>query len=181
MRVLAVGRLSYYKGFEHLLQGLSRVHGASLVIAGRGEQEPALRALADRLGIAPRVSFLTDLDDAQVEACYRDCDVVCLPSTDRAEAFGLVLLEAMRAAKPVLASRLAGSGMLEVVIDGETGLQVAPGDPGQIADALARLRDDPILRARLGTAGRARFDAHFAMDEVCRATTRIYREALAAG
>src|SRR5690606_12272502 len=100
-----------------------------------------------------RVRLCTGLDDADLEATYQACDLVCLPSIDRAEAFGLVLLEAMRAARPVVASRVPGSGMSEVVVDGETGLQVPPDSPQALAQAILRLAGDPALRQRLGQAG----------------------------
>lgn len=175
LRVLAVGRLSYYKGFDRLIEAVAEVPDISLLIVGSGEQSTALQRLIDARGLGHRVSLQAGLNDADVEACYHACDVLCLPSIDRAEAFGLVLLEAMRAGKPVVASRLTGSGMVEVVADGETGLQVAPGSVTELAGALLRLRDDPELRSRLGAQARLRFEQRYTLPPVSEAVSRIYR------
>lgn len=179
LRVLAVGRLSYYKGFDRLVRAVAATPETCLVIAGDGDQGTALRALVEQLGAGDRIRLCSGLDDAAIEASYRGCDVLCLPSIDRAEAFGLVLLEAMRAGKPVLSSRLAGSGMSEVVVDGECGLQFASGDTDDLARALRRLRDQPELRHQLGQGGRARFARYYRLQPVAESISRIYRECLA--
>jgi glycosyltransferase involved in cell wall biosynthesis len=175
LRVLAVGRLSYYKGFDRLIEALAEVEDASLLLAGSGDQDGALRALIAARGLEERVQLRPGLDDAGIEAAYRSCDLLCLPSIDRAEAFGLVLLEAMRAGKPVVASRLYGSGMSEVVLDQLTGLQVETGSVSALATALRQLRDDPALRLRLGAAGKLRFEREFRLTPVAEAISRIYR------
>jgi rhamnosyl/mannosyltransferase len=175
LRVLAVGRLSYYKGFDRLVSAMAKVEGASLLIAGDGDQAARLRAQIDHLRLADRVVLRSGLSDAEIEACYRACDVVCLPSIDRAEAFGVVLLEAMRAGKPVIASRLAGSGMTEVVVDQQTGLQITPDSVDALSGALSRLRDAAPLRDALGRAGKLRFQSHYRLAPVCAAISNVYR------
>lgn len=179
LRVLAVGRLSYYKGFDRLVRAVAKTEGTSLVIAGDGEQADQLRSLIDASGAGDRMRLCHGLDDADIEASYRSCDLLCLPSIDRAEAFGLVLLEAMRAGRPVIASRLPGSGMSEVVADGESGLQCPAGDVEALAGALRRLRDDPGLRQRLGEQAGERFRRHFGLPPIVTAISDIYRECLA--
>jgi glycosyltransferase involved in cell wall biosynthesis len=181
LRLLAVGRLSYYKGFATLLDALATVDGISLLLIGRGPGEAALRSQISQRGLGGRVLLQDAATDAEVEAAYRACDALCLPSIDRAEAFGLVLLEAMRAGRPVIASRLAGSGMREVVLDGETGLQFAPGDRASLAAALQRLRDDAAARQRWGEAGRQRFLERYRIEPVAAAISSLYRELLPAG
>lgn len=176
MRLLTVGRMSYYKGYATLLQALALTEGVTLVMIGSGEQEAALRAQSKALGLQQRVQFAGRVDDATIEGAYRECDVLCLPSVDRAEAFGLVLLEAMRAGKPVVASALAGSGMTALAAHEINGLQARPGDPADLASALARLRDDPTLRTRLGNTGRQRFEQEYRIAPVAQAISRIYRE-----
>lgn len=179
LRVLAVGRLSYYKGFDLLVRAVAMTEGVSLVIAGDGDQATTLRRLIERTGAAARITLSQQLDDAGIEASYQACDLLCLPSIDRAEAFGLVLLEAMRAGRPVLASRLPGSGMSEVVTDGESGLQFEPGDVDALAAGLRRLRDDPALRLKLGAQARMRFAQRYGLQPVVSAISDIYRECLA--
>lgn len=179
LRLLAVGRLTYYKGFSHLIDAVARVDNVSLLLLGRGPQERALREQIARRGLEKRVRLVSAADDATVEAAYRASDAVCLPSIDRAEAFGLVLLEAMRAGRPVIASDLPGSGMREVVVSGETGLQTPVGEVQALAEALARLRDDPSARQYWGDAGRRRFTERYRIEPVEQAIRRIYREVVA--
>ncbi len=178
LRVLAVGRLTYYKGFEVLLRALARVPQAELDLIGGGEGEAGLRALAVELGLGERLRLLGRVDDAALAQAYADCDVFCLPSLDRAESFGLVLLEAMRAGRAVVASRIPGSGVNHVVSEGETALQVAPGDVEALADALVRLAEDPALRLRLGAAGRQRFEREFDIRRCAEQLELLYGEVL---
>jgi glycosyltransferase involved in cell wall biosynthesis len=87
----------------------------------------------------------------------------------------MVLLEAMRARLPVIASAIPGSGVGEVVADGETGLLVRPGDADALADALKKL-DDAALRTRLGEGGRARFERRFTLERSAERWLALYRE-----
>ncbi len=180
LRVLAVGRLSYFKGFDVLLRAIERVPRASLLLIGDGECASELRRLAAELRIGDRVHFAGRIDMTRegrdaISAAYETADVFCLPSTDRAESFGLVLLEAMRAARPVIASAIPGSGVNYVVRDGETGLLVQPGDAAALAASIERLRDDATLRSQFGAAGRARFLAEFTLAMSASRTAQLYR------
>ncbi|MCE7951741.1 MAG: glycosyltransferase [Xanthomonadales bacterium PRO7] len=183
LRILAVGRLSYFKGFDVLLRALARVPDANLVLVGDGECADALRALARELGVEARVRFAgrIDMDDAgrtDLAALYARADVFCLPSTERAESFGIVLLEAMRAGLPTIASDIPGSGAGFVVRDGETGLLVAPSDADALATAIQRLTADAGLRTRMGAAGAQRFAENFTLAAIAPQVTQLYREVL---
>lgn len=179
LRLLAVGRLSHYKGFDVLLDALARIADTSLLLVGRGERERELRARADALGLAHRVAFAGEVDDDALACAYAGADALVLPSLDRSEAFGLVLLEAMRAGLPVVASAIAGSGIASVVADGRTGLLVPPADADALAQAIGQLRDAP-LRARLGDAGRARWREAFTLEASARAVQSVYEDVRAA-
>lgn len=178
LRLLAVGRLTYYKGFDVLLRALARVDGVSLLLVGDGECRAALERLAAELGVTDRARMVGQLPDAELVAAYRAADLFCLPSIDRAEAFGMVLLEAMRAGRPCVVSAIPGSGVTDVAVDGETALAVALGDADALAAALVRLRDDASLRRTLGDAGRARWQSCFRLEEVSRRTRDLYRSVL---
>lgn len=183
LRVLAVGRLSYFKGFDVLLRAIANVPHASLMLVGDGECAAALRVLAQELGIASRVTFAGRIDQdetgtAKLAAIYASADVFCLPSTERAESFGLVLLEAMRAGLPAIASAIPGSGIGHVVVDGVTGILVPPGDSTALTSAITCLGADPSLRKRLGDAGRERWRAEFTLESTVRQTLALYRELL---
>jgi len=178
LRLLAVGRLSYYKGFDVLMRALVQVPQAQLLLIGSGECDTALRALARELAIEPRVRFAGHIDDAVLASAYAQADVFCLPSIDRAEAFGLVLLEAMRAGLPIIASNIRGSGVAYVVRDGETGLLVTPNDAATLGSAIHRFASDPNLRQRLGAAGRQRWQEEFTLQRSAQQVAELYQQVL---
>jgi len=178
LRLLAVGRLGRYKGFDVLLDALRRLPAAELVLVGDGECAQELRDRAAGVGVADRVVFAGAIGDDALAAAYAGADVFVLPSLDRGEAFGLVLLEAMRARLAVVASDIPGAAAGEIVVDGETGVLVPPGDATALAAALARL-EDPDLRRRLGGNGFVRWAERYTLERSVAATRAIYREALA--
>jgi glycosyltransferase involved in cell wall biosynthesis len=178
LRLLAVGRLGSYKGFDVLIDALARVRDARLLLVGDGECRNALREQALARGVDARIAFAGEIDDDTLVAAYAAADAFVLPSLDRGEAFGLVLLEAMRARLPVVASAIPGSGVGFVVADGDTGLLVPPANADALANAIERLHDR-ALRERLGAAGHARWSKLFTLDASVHATRMIYRDALA--
>lgn len=178
-RLLAIGRLTYYKGFETLIEAVATEQNMELLIVGEGECRPTLEALLRRRGNPPWIRLLGQADDATVCGLLASCDVFCLPSRERTEAFGIVLMEAMRYGKPVVASRIEGSGVLWVVREGENGLLVSIGDVGMWRDTLRTLSLDPELRRRLGEAGRRRFQAEMTIDQVEARIDELYRDVLA--
>lgn len=160
--LLFVGRLRIRKGVEVLLAALDllRRQGAAptLAIAGDGEHRAALEAAAARRGLdGSAVRFLGRADAARVRALLAAARVLVVPSTY--EGMPLVVLEAMAAGLPVVASRV--SGIPEVVVDGETGWLVPPEDPEALAVALAELLADPAEGRRRGAAGRQRVGKRF--------------------
>jgi glycosyltransferase involved in cell wall biosynthesis len=171
-----VGRLAPQKGQRHLIEAmpllLERIPTAHAVIAGGGDLEPFLRELAEELEVDERVHVLGPRQD--VPALMHALDVFAMPSIW--EGFGLVLLEAMAAGKPIVASRTAT--IPEVVLDNETGLLVPAGDPPALAQALARLAEDRELARRLGEAGRERLQKHFSIEKMVGDTETLYRELL---
>jgi rhamnosyl/mannosyltransferase len=134
--------------------------------------------MAADLGVASRVQFAGDADQATLGALYHACDVFALPSVTHAEAFGMVQLEAMACRKPVVSTRLP-SGVPWVNQDGETGLVVPPGDVPALRDALRTLLTDGDLRARMGEHGHARVLREFTIERMAAQTTRLYGDVLA--
>jgi glycosyltransferase involved in cell wall biosynthesis len=174
--IFTVGRHVYYKGFDVLIRALRTVD-AQLWIGGRGPTTESLRRAARDAGVADRVRFAGFIPDEELVAWYDACDVFCLPSTERAEQFGLVQLEAMYCSKPVVATRL-GTGVEYVTQDGITGLLVEPGDKTALAGALNRLLADRELRLRLGAAGRQRVAAEFSVEQMVSKMVALYRRLL---
>ncbi|HEX7313463.1 MAG TPA: glycosyltransferase [Pyrinomonadaceae bacterium] len=172
--VLGVGRLIYYKGFEHLVRAMKEVDG-HLVIVGEGPLRGALEQEAESEGVSDRVTILGRVDT--VAPFYHAADVFALPSVARSEAFGIVQLEAMACGRPVVNTRL-DSGVTYVSVDGVTGLTVPPADPAALAAALNTLLEDESLRARLGRAARLRVEREFDLETMGRRTLRLYEEVM---
>ena len=184
LKLLAVGRLSYYKGFDTLLDALAVLRDRGdgpmprLLLVGDGEHGSRLREHARRLKLDDCVRFAGGVDDHALQLAYESADLFVLPSLDRSEAFGLVLLEAMRAGLPVVASAIAGSGVGHVVADGVTGDLFAAGDAIALADALARMTREPTRRQRMGAAGHARWRDAFSLERSARAVREVYENVL---
>jgi glycosyltransferase involved in cell wall biosynthesis len=173
------GRLTTQKGFTYALQAFKRIERefpeAHLLIAGDGPLNMPLKAEARQLGLARRVHFLgwrTDIPNV-----LAGLDVFVMPSLW--EGFGLVLLEAMAQALPVVGS--AVSAIPEIVAHGETGLLVPPRDPDALADALRTLLRDPALMRHLGMLGEDRLERMFGADAMIEATAALYHEIVGAG
>ena len=173
--ILAVGRMVGYKGFEYLVEAMSSIEGHLLLI-GTGPLRIPLEAQVASLGIGNRVTMLGEVDD--VAPYHEAADVFALPSVTRAEAFGLVQLEAMASGTPVVNTAL-DSGVPYVSVHDETGLTVPPRDARALADAVNRLLNDAELRTRLGTAARQRVEQHFSTNAMVTTTLRLYDSILA--
>jgi len=176
IRIISVGRLTYYKGHEVLIKAAADLPEAHIVIVGEGDRKEHLGGLIRELGLGGRVELTGFVPDEKLRALLATSDLFCLPSIERTEAFGLVLLEAMRYAKPVVASDVSGSGMGWIIGHMETGLLVKPGDVDDLARALQLLCQKPGLRERMAEAGRKRFNAVFRIDQVAAKISSLYLE-----
>jgi len=166
-----VGRLSHEKGADVLVEALARVPDATALLVGDGPDRAALEALAGRLGVGDRVRFEGWSDRPRTRMA--EMDLLALPS--RFEALPLTAVEAMLAARPVVATDVGD--VSEAVDHGTTGLLVAPEDPEALAEALAELLDDPERARRMGEAGRARALERFPAARSARAFELLYGSA----
>jgi glycosyltransferase involved in cell wall biosynthesis len=164
----SVGRLDLMKAHDILLRAIAKVAGVRVVILGEGEQRPALEKLAVDLGVSDRIGLLGWVDDSR--AYLHEFDVIALPS--RSEGFPLAVVEAMLAARPVVATRVGS--VSEAVTDDETGILIDKDDIDGLATALCRLRDDPALRAQLGKRGREVAIAHFTVEQMTANYERLW-------
>lgn len=172
--VLSVGRLIYYKGFDHLIRAMARVDGR-LLIVGNGPLRSKLEEQARELGVGERIVFLGEVDD--VTAYYQAADIFALASTARSEAFGIVQLEAMACGKPVVNTGLQ-SGVPFVSIDRQTGITVPPEDAYALAEAINLLFADDSLRLSYGAAARSRARQEFSLDKMVDRTIELYQEVM---
>ncbi|HEY5661110.1 MAG TPA: glycosyltransferase family 4 protein [Gaiellaceae bacterium] len=175
-RLLCVGRLIPIKGHIVLLRAFAqarrRVPSLQLDLAGRGPLEPALRALAKELGVEDAIRFLGYV--APVRRAIEDAAAVVVPSMG--EGFGMVALEAMERARPVIAAEIGGLG--ELVEDGVSGYLVPTGEAEPLADAIVRLVSDLPRAAEMGLAGRRRALEQFLQERCTDRTELLYRAAL---
>jgi glycosyltransferase involved in cell wall biosynthesis len=169
-RIISIGRLVAFKGFEYLIDACGELARRGLdftcEIVGDGPLRDDLQARIDMLKLSPRVKLLGSLSQGAVIEKLGVADIFALASvTDRqgaSDVFPTVIIEAMATARPVVSTRLAG--IPELVAHGETGLLVAPGDTSALAQALEELIRDPGLRSSYGRAGRARIEQHFRIE-----------------
>lgn len=174
-KLLFVGRLDARKGFGLAVAAFRRLAAERpdlrLVVVGEGPQRQAVDALAP--AIRERVLLLGALPNRDLPPVHAACQAFVAPNTG-GESFGIVLVEAMAAGLPVVASAIPGFD--EVLRDGVEGFLVPPGDEEALARALARVLDDPALAERLGRAGRERARA-FSWEVVLPRLEAAYRRA----
>jgi len=172
---LCIGRLTYYKGHEFLIRAMSLLKDKQLTlsIVGTGEEGDKLKALASKLGVNEQVRFLGHVDDTTLNLLIQRCDFLVLPSIERTEAFGLVLLEAMRAGKACICTNVEGSGMSNVVEHEKTGLVVQQSDSHALANAIARLNNKTISDS-YGELGRQRFADDYLVDKIEKSVRALY-------
>ncbi|NEW26057.1 glycosyltransferase [Nocardia cyriacigeorgica] len=181
-RLLSIGRMVPRKGFDTAIKALPELPDTELLIAGGGADDTAraeaarLRRIATEHGVADRVQLLGQLAHAEMPALLRSADVVvCTPWY---EPFGIVPLEAMACAKPVVAS--AVGGLLDTVDDGVTGALVPPSEPKPLARALRSLLADSAQRRRWGAAGHRKVCGRYSWDQIAADTLTAYEKATSA-
>lgn len=168
----SIGRLNAMKGHDLLLRAIASVDNVQLVILGEGEERAALEQLAVDLGISDRVKLLGWVENPR--AYLPKFDLVAQPS--RSEGFPLAIVEAMLAARPVVATRVGS--VAEAVIDGETGFLVEKNDLTGLVGALRKLRDDTDLRLRFGQTGREVAKNNFTVKQMIFRYERLWYELL---
>jgi len=172
--VFALGRHVYYKGFDILIRAMLQV-SARLILGGDGPLTPALKQLSAEIR-AP-VDFVGIIPEHSLPAYYYACDVFCLSSTAKAEAFGLVQAEAMACQKPIVNTFLA-NGVNELAPHTQCALTVPPADVHSLQTALRILLNDPALAARLGKTGYQRLQQNYTVDSMLRKTLSVYEHVL---
>ena len=172
--VLSVGRLVYYKGFEYLIEAMADVPGR-LLIVGNGPLRSSLKQKSAALGLEDRVIFLGEVSD--LVPYYHAADLFVLPSIARSEGFGIVQVEAMACARPVI-NTLIDSGVPFVSQDQRTGISVPPENAKALSRAISLLLDDPERREAYGRAAHVRAQREFTVEVMAQRTLQLYSEVL---
>jgi glycosyltransferase involved in cell wall biosynthesis len=171
---ILVGSLEKRKGHDAAFEAMSVLGGnVKLLVVGRGESEGDYRRKVSALGLEGRIHFLGYRSD--VDAILMECDALICPST--LEATPYAIIEAMASGIPVVASRVYG--IPEIVLDGTTGILIDPSRPEELIRAIDLLARNRGLGARMGEAGRRRWEEAFRLERCVAQTETIYRELLA--
>lgn len=165
----------YYKGLRYLVEAAPRIH-ARVVMAGDGPEREGAMRLARELGV--EIAFPGRLSHEDLVNHLHACALFAFPSVERSEAFGISIMEAHAAGKPVVATRL-GTGVEFINQHEQTGLNVPPRDPAALADAVNTLLADASRREAMGNYARARIEREFDVRQVARREFECYQEALA--
>ncbi|HEU4558606.1 MAG TPA: glycosyltransferase [Longimicrobium sp.] len=178
--LLFVGRLVERKGVHLLLDALSTLppeRRVVLNVVGDGPDRPKLQAQAERLGLGERAVFHGFVAKEELQRRLETCDAFVLPAVVDAkgdtEGLGVVLIEAMSYARPVIAS--AAGGIVDIVQDGRNGFLVPPGDAAALAGAIGRMMDDAAAARALGLNGREDVERGFSWDVIADRLAEIYR------
>ena len=140
LKIFSLGRLTFYKNHQLLLQVMRQHPDWQLVITGKGPEQQKLAELIQRWNLADRVKLTGALSESEVHALYRSCDAFCLASNDRAESYGLVLLEAMAHDCIVIAPNTAGSGMQWLAEQYSKGFVFENNNPQSLSDTLQSIQ-----------------------------------------
>ena len=178
LTVLCVGRFSYYKGFSYLVDAVEKLPDVRLIIVGDGPEYANLRDHIRKKHLTHQVWLPGKVPSDALFRLYERCDIFCLPSIERTEAFGLVLLEAMFFGKPLVTTQIQGSGVMEVNQNGITGVQVPVADAGTLREAILYLKEHADIRWKMGRAGRRCFNQNFHIQPVTEKITQLYQDAL---
>ena len=178
LRLFSLGRLTYYKGFETLIEAVAGMPNVQLLIAGAGDMKAELEQLILRTtaaGQEPAVRLLGVVTEEHKHRLLASCDVFCLASRERTEAFGLAVLEAMQHAKPCIVSDLHGSG-LPWIVQQAGGLLAEVDTPPSWRTAIGQLQHDAPARARLGQAAQQAAARLFSIEASAHQVAHLYAQ-----
>jgi len=174
---LFLGRMVSYKGLPFLIQAMKEVNH-NLVLAGDGPERALVEQMSKSMGIADRIHFLGRIENQDLfKALYYASSMVILPSITPAENFGMVQLEAMAAAKPIIATDLP-SGVPVVGDPGRSTLIVPPGNSELLAESMNYLFAHPLEAARMGMVGLKRFREQFTLNKMIEGHIKVYAQLL---
>lgn len=177
--IFSLGRLVEYKGYKYLIEAISCLGcDYQLLIGGKGPLNLELEALIEQLGMQDRVELLGYIADEDIPAYYGACDVFCLSSVLKTEAFAIVQIEAMSCAKPIVSTKIPGSGVSWVNADGESGLCVEIKNARSVADAVRTITSDSERYNQLADGSFRRYQSFFTRDKMVDKALEIYERVL---
>ena len=173
--VFALGRLVEYKGYRYLIEAMKLLEDDyHLIIGGKGPLKEELLALISNLKINKRVELINYIPDEEVPSYYDLCDVFCLSSTQKTEAFAIVQIEAMSLGKPIVSTHIEGSGVSWVNADQISGYVVEKENPTALASAIRLVMENNDTYQRLSTGAKTRYDTLFTDQSMIDKTLNVY-------
>lgn len=173
--IFSVGRLVDYKGYTYLIESAKYLdENYHIIIGGKGPLWEMLENQIREQGVEDRVSLLGFVSEEELGNYYQAADIFCLSSVWKSEAFAIVQIEAMSFGKPVVSTRIAGSGVSWVNAYGVSGLTVPPQDPEALASAFQAIIDNPMVLDCLSRGSRSRYEALFTRDKMVSKSLDLY-------
>ncbi len=175
--IFSLGRLVHYKGYRYLIDAAKLLDDNYIVlIGGTGALRQELQNQIDANGLDERVKLLGRVPDEDLPAYYGACDVYCLSSIMKTEAFAIVQIEAMSCGKPVVSCNIVGSGVPWVNADGVSGLVVEPENARALADAIQRITRSETLYRQLSEGARQRYHQLFRIESMIDNCYALYQQ-----
>ena len=175
--IFSLGRLVYYKGFEYLIKSANYLSDEYIIlIGGTGPLKEKLTTLISENNLEHKVKLLGRIEDENLGNYYKSCDIFCLPSIAKSEAFGIVQIEAMSFAKPIVATKIKGSGVDWVNKDGVSGINVQPKNSQALANAFTTIINNKEKYNAYCNNSLERFNTLFIREEMCNKIIKIYGE-----
>lgn len=173
--VFGLGRHVYYKGFEYLIDSAGYLDDSFvIIIGGDGPLTPSLIKRVEEKGLGSKVVFTGRISESEIHSYFELCDIFCLSSIERTEAFGVVLLEAMSLGKPLVATNIPGSGANWINQHNHTGLNVEPKDAQALAQAFLSIISNEVLRKSFAQKSKERYYEKFTRDAMVTQIISMY-------
>jgi rhamnosyl/mannosyltransferase len=177
--IFSLGRHVYYKGFDYLIESAKYLDSNYvIVIGGDGPLTSTLIKQVNDNRLNDRVFFTGRIPNSEISSYFEVCDIFCLSSIERTEAFGVVLLEAMSLGKPLVATNIPGSGVNWVNKNNETGLNVAPQNAEELANAFIKIGTNKKLHQQFSVQSKLRYQSKFTREAMVTQLINLYSEIL---
>ena len=165
--IFSLGRLVHYKGYQYLIDAARQLPDDYVVaIGGGGQLHDELQQQIDSCGLGQKVTLLGRVADCELPAWFHACHLFCLSSIQKTEAFAIVQAEAMSCGKPIVATKIKGSGVSWVNQHGTSGLNVEPANATALAQAIRQICENPSLYQQLAQGALKRYQQTFTMEKM---------------
>lgn len=175
--IFSLGRLIGYKGYTYLVDAARFLDDRYLIlIGGTGPLQETLQRQIENSGLTEKVKMLGYISDKDLPAYYGACDLFCLSSIQKTEAFGIVQIEAMSCGKPVVATRIPHSGVAWVNAEQESGINVPPENAKELAEAIHSILKDEKVYAGFSHRAKIRYESWFTQEQMIQKCLDLYQE-----